>query len=248
MKMMNFSLLTPEEIHAFAIRLLAIIKPLLKIDELLASVYQLLEKAGASLATALGIGRGSEYTSKLVNADGARDRAFVGFRDYVGAITYYPLEKEATAALVLQAVIEARGNQLYSESYAIETSQLNSLLDDLKNPAAREAITLINGSSWLEHLTKTQDNFEAIFQQKIDTEATQELPIITKSKPQLVHYVKKVLDHIDTKAEIDAANFSPLVKQIDEMIVSFMTVARARKTRNSDDNTEPTPTDNINKQ
>jgi hypothetical protein len=239
MQKIHFSYLKPEEILAFWYRLLALLQSLIPDDDYLAAIYNRLEEIAGKLSAALGVIRGSKYTIMLAERDGKRDQLFVGFRDYVNAFTYHFDELIVQAARLLQALIEVRGVTLYKYSYAAETSQLNGLFEDLKNPEAQQAIALIKAEFWVEALQQAQQDFEALYQQKVATEAGQDLPQINESKQELIRNLDRLLIYIESQAEIKAEKYQPVVKKIDEVIADMMSSARARKSKRNESKTNP---------
>ncbi len=234
MQKIYFSYLKSDEIHALALRLLPIIELLLTADAYLTAYYARLKKRINDLTIALGVVRSSKFTTLLADADTRRDRYFLGFRNYVSAYLYHPDEKLVQAARLLDTLIETHGATLYNYGYAAETSQLNALLEDLKSTTAQAAITTIQATFWVEILVQAQQEFESIYQQKVATEAAQDLPLISESKNDIVQYLTRMLQYIDTNIEIDAAKFKPVVDKIDEVIVDVMRIARSRKSKQND--------------
>lgn len=234
MKNVNFSLLKPEEIHALALRLLPILEAIIPDDVLLRDLYPRLHELTNDLSRALGLGRTSKFTTRLLEADNQRDRLFLGLRHLVVGFTFHPDQQLARAARVLETLIQSRGVSLQTYGYIEESSQLNGLLADLKSPAAQQAIATIQLEFMVDVLAQAQEEFEAIYQQKVASEAVQNLPGITASKRDLTRYLTRVFQYIDTQAEINAEKYGSVVEKIDEVIVDVMTIARARKTKQED--------------
>lgn len=235
MKNINFSLLKPEEVHALALHIVPLIAPLSQSDALLGALYPALQQRTNDLSAALGLMRTSKFTVLLFEADKNRDESFLGLRNYVTAFTFHKDRQLARAARELETLIQNRGISLQTFGYGEESSQLNGLLADLKNPAAQEAIATINAGYWAESLEQAQQEFEALYLQKVASEAVQDRPGVTASRRELTRQLTQIFQYLDTQAEINGEQYRPLVEKIDMVIVDVMTVARARKTKQEDD-------------
>jgi len=227
----NYSLLKPEEIHTLAYGVLPIVAPLASEDPFVAEMKPKIDKKTTELSIATGNSRGSKFTPILTECDNQRDLRFLGLRNYVITYTYHTDENVVQAAQVLEKLILTRGFSLHSFGYAEETSSLKSLLEDFKTPAAQQAITTINAQLWVEWLEKAQQAFEEIYQQKVATEATEDLPLVSVTRRELIRYLNRLLSYLDINSEIKPEKFMPVVIKIDEVIVDIMTVARARKSK-----------------
>lgn len=231
MQTINFSLLKPEEIHTFSIRILPIIESLMPADAFLAEIKPIVEQKTTDLSIAIGTNRSSKFTPILMGRDNNRDLRFLGFRNYVITYTYHIDENMVQAAQVLEKIIQTRGFSLHTYGYAEETSSLKSLIEDLKTPAAKKAIATINAQPWVESVESAHKDFEEIYQQKVATEAGEDLPQATATRKELIRYLTRLLSYLDINSEIKAEKFNPVVEKLDEVIVDMMTIARSRKSR-----------------
>ncbi len=234
MHTINFRMLKPEELVTFTTRILPFIKLLIAMDSFLAEFYPKIERKMNDLSQALVMIRGSVFTPQIADSDTWRDRRFLGLRYYITAFTFHPDEKIAQAAEYLLAIIDARGSTLYTYGYAEETAQLNGLLEDLETPKAKEAIALIKGESWVNDVAAAQKNFEALYHQKVVTEATQNLPRVKASKEDLIRNLSRLLVYIETNLDLNPEKYQPVAEKIDEVIVDVMTIARTRKTKQNE--------------
>lgn len=239
MQSINFKILKPEELLTLATRTLLFIKPLVPADPFLTEFCPRLEKGTSDLSQALVMTRGSVFTPQIYERDSYRDRRFLGLKNYVLAFTYHPDEKLATAAEELLALIEARGPALYNYGYTEETAQLSGLLDDLQTPKAQAAIALIQTDFWVTVLSQAQRNFETLYQQKVETEATQALPRIRTSRDELTRNISRLFVYIETNLELNPEKYKSVTEQIDEVMVDVMTIARTRKTKQNETKAKP---------
>jgi hypothetical protein len=139
----------------------------------------------------------------------------------------------------LLALIEARGARLYSYGYTEETAQLNGLLDDFQSPKAEAATAVIGAAFWVTTLAQAQRDFESLYRQKVETEATQDLPRIQASRDELTRNLSRLLVYIETNLELNPEKYQPVAEKIDEVIVDVMTIARTRKTKQNENKPKP---------
>jgi predicted nucleotidyltransferase len=145
--------------------------------------------------------------------------------------TYHIDENMVQAAQVLEKIIQTRGFSLHAFGYAEETLSLKNLLEDFKTPAVKQAIATINAQLWVEWVEKAQKDFEELYQQKVATEATEDLPQLSATRKDLMRYLNRLLSYLEINSEIKPEKFKPVVAEIDEIIVDVMTIARSRKSR-----------------
>jgi len=240
MREMNFSYLKPEEVHAFSFRILPIFEPLVEGDEFLSGIVPRLRRRNGDLSKALSLIRSSQYTSQLSNSDTTRDQYYISFKSYVSAFLFHPDEEKVQAAKLIDTQIQASGPSLYRLGYAEETTQLNGLLASFQTPAAQAALKLIGADYWLDLLTKAQQAFEALYQQKVAADAVKDLPPATESRKEIVRFLTQIFTYIDAKMETNPEKYNPVAVKIDEVIVDMMTIARSRKSKANNSKEEVT--------
>lgn len=230
MKNFPFSILIIKELYTFSKRVLDIVTTPLAENTYVKSLCKSLSDANTNLEKAMGRALTSEFTPILIEKDKVRDDVFIGLRDYVNAFTRNQIQAKSTAGLYLSGVIDAFGNTLYRDPYAIETAELNSLLLSLKKPEAVQSLTTLAGAEWVEQLTTAQDDFEKTYQDKVTTEASINYPLAAESKQIITKYMDSLLNYIDGNSEYESATFSPLKAQLEDVIVDVIAQARTRIT------------------
>jgi hypothetical protein len=235
LKDLPFSLLSADEVHTSAGRINQVVLDSGVADPYIEQVRPPLHKSMQALSTAIGSSRASVFTRRLADGDGQRDARFVGFRDYSQAFIYHPDPEKSAAASLLVRLIQNRDWSLHRLGYAVETSQLNGLLNDLQSPEARASIKTIGAETWVTDLEEAQKAFEKLYQEKIDAESKEDYPLISEARKKVIRYLEGLLIYIDMMAELKPETYEPIAVKIDEVIVDVVAVARARRTRKEND-------------
>lgn len=238
MKKFPFSLLIVKELYTFCKRVLSIVTVPLTENTYVQSLRSSILPALANLEKALGKSLTSEFTSVIIAKDKIRDNVFIGLRNYISSFTRSQIPAKASAALFLWQILEDVGLTIYRHSYTIETAEINSLVSRLKEPAATAAMTTLNATEWLDQLIVAQDDFEATYKDKVETEALIDLPLANESAGIIIQYLDSLLNYIDGNSQYEAVTFGPLKAQIEEVIIDVLAQARMRITiaaKNRDD-------------
>ena len=231
MRTLPFRLLTSNELYAIANRLAEACKLTVSDNAYLMKLCALIIEANSDLRRGLGRTFNSAFTSVLLVADEKRDGSFMGLRDYIHACCNSGDDVKDEAARNLSAIVEAVGNTIYALPFAAETTKLDVLFEKFDGPAAREAIATIMATDWLERLKARQDDFEKVYQSKIEAETGVDLPLVKNSKDAITTYLKGLLSYITTNVIDDAAQFGAIEEKIDGIITDALTIARSRSTR-----------------
>lgn len=107
--------------------------------------------------------RGSQFSSKLSEADRQRDNAFRSLANIVKSYTVYPDTEKSEAAQKLQSVIEKYGSGIDRLPYLQESGVLTNLLGDLEETGNKAAITLLHLDEWVTVLKQTASEFDRLF-------------------------------------------------------------------------------------
>ena len=231
MKKLSFSILNSKELYTAALRIADIITVAILNVVYITSILALLKKALDNLAKALGRSLTSDYTSVLFEKDLARDNAFIGTRDFISAYTHSKHADKVHAAMVLQAIIQEIGNRLYQDGYVKETAELNALFLRFDAAEPQLHIQTIGAGEWYADLKEAQDDFEKTYADKANAESVIDIPLAKKSISEIRFYLDSLLTYINANTEIDAATYTPVANQIDEVITDVTAIARTRKTK-----------------
>jgi len=239
MKTLPFSLLNSNELYAIANRIVEACKLSLSDNEYLMKLCVLILVANSDLRRGLGRTFNSEFTSRLLDSDELRDNAFVGLRDYIRSFCNSGDTVKDKAGAYLSEIVSSVGNSIHRMPYATETTKLDVLFEDLDTPAAREALATIMATDWLERLKARQEDFESIYQSKIEADAGIDFPLLKNSKETITFYLKGLLSYIETNSKNEPALFGSTEEKIDSIITDAVSLARARGTRKENADKEP---------
>ncbi len=126
-------------------------------DEFLCGAFAELEALSARLTTAI---RQDTVSSRLDEKDAARDSAVRDLGTLIQGYTAIPVAEKKAAAQKLDAVLSKYGKKIVNETYASESSLIESLLEDLG--ALEAETTLLEGvAALVAGLRTAQDEFNA---------------------------------------------------------------------------------------
>ena len=126
-------------------------------DEFLCGAFAELEALSARLTTAI---RQDTADSRLDEKDAARDAAVRDLGTLIQGYTAIPVAEKKAAARRLDAVFSKYGKKIVNETYAAESSLIESLLEDLG--ALEAETTLLEGvAALVAGLRTAQDEFNA---------------------------------------------------------------------------------------
>ncbi len=159
--------------------------------------------------------------SSLDEKDELRNNAARSFNYMILGYIHNPDEIIKNAASKIMFVFENYGMQIITESYATETSLLNSLLVDLAKPELQEYIALLPGlAECIATLKATQSDFEASqleYEQNKAEEGTYQNA--TSLKKQILEIInKKLVIYLKAMSIVDEANYGNLTRTIAQII------------------------------
>lgn len=126
-------------------------------DSFLSGAFKELEALSARLTTAI---KKDMANSRLDECDGARDEAVRNLGTLIQGYAVIPVPEKNEAAKRLDAAFSKYGKKIVNESYASESSLIESLLEDLG--AFKSEMKILEGVETLvEQLRHAQDEFNA---------------------------------------------------------------------------------------
>ncbi len=238
MRKFSPTILTTEELYTFAERFKKLLQDSGLTDDFIVRFLPILIDDIIKLSNVIKRYAKSAYTKKVSEKDGRRDKAFVGFRDYIDAFTHSMEEEKAKAALYLKGIITRRGNTLHRLGDVAETAELRVLFQEMDTPEAQAAIEIIDALIWYNTLKDEQLGFEDLYMEKVDTESKTELPetrIIRKDISRTLHLF---IDYIYLHSIHFPDAYRSIAVKTDELITDIVTIAKARQTRKENKKTE----------
>ncbi len=128
-------------------------------DKHLLSIFDVLKLKNESLITAINR---SKRESLLNEKDGLRDEAARALVTLAKGYRHFPDATVREAAVQFFAIFDKYGLAMLKESYAIESTLLNSLLEELAASATAEVLATMPGTvQLLTNLSEAQEAFQA---------------------------------------------------------------------------------------
>lgn len=199
-------------------------------DTHLAAIFSELEPANARLTSAINQ---SKAESVLDEKDAERDEKFRGLFYLVSGFVHHPDPNVKAAASELEAVLNNYGLSVVGESYAIESSLIQSLLTDLAKPKYQSSIEALSGCAELIAALQTaQTDFElarVTFEEEKAKEGTRQNA--TKIKKEVLDITNdKLVVYLRAMMQLDEATFGNFSRTVGEIVAeNNETVKRRRK-------------------
>jgi len=182
--------------------------------------------------------RKNPLTTKVHFSDGIRDARFLCFRNYVESQLYHWEIANAEAAQLLVEVIQRHGWSLHTGGFTGQTSACNAMLAELKGEKTQEAIEIIKAAEYLQQVESSERDFEILMQER-DEQNAKEKPQLINTRKQLYKDLVVVIQSIENLIELnldeDISALKELNKNVDQIILTITSMARARKTRKKED-------------
>ncbi len=227
------------ELSILAKRILDILNDANFEDTFIQKVTTLVENDNSEIKKSLNRDSSSNYTEQLEAKDDERDDCFMGFRDYVKASMSRRKYGVKEAAEKLIKLIKKHGWTLYDSGYSEQSAKMELLIQDLKTEEAVNAILKIGGGMWYEDLANSHNEFEELYNKKLEEKTGEEIQLIRKAKRNLGRHLSILVDSLNILEEVTPNITNAISEPIDEAIKDVMATARARKTR-KENNTEET--------
>jgi hypothetical protein len=188
-----------------------------------------LEEEVARLTAAI---KRMKIESQLEEKDEFRDDTLRALFYLVLGLSFHPNAEIKAAATKVLAVLNRYGMSILSESYAIESSLVNSMLGDLSQADLQDAIALCLGCAALIAAAQTaQDDFEATrlaYEEEQGEEAT--LESATTIKKQMVVLInQKLVVHLRAMEQAHPDTHGPFARTVAQIIADNNEVVKRRR-------------------
>lgn len=95
----------------------------------------------------------------IAQKDGVRDNFYIALRNHIRNHDYHPDADRREKAKKLMAVLNQHGNQIYAESYSVETAAIEAIIAEFdKNHL--ETLEALGATGWYNFLKNAQADFE----------------------------------------------------------------------------------------
>ncbi len=163
-------------------------------DEYLSVIMPEINELSKNMTTAYNQ---DKIKSEFEEADIVRDEAVRSLGSLIEGYASFPLEAKRTAAKAIKAVFDKYGKKIVNSSYAAETGQINSLLEDLSAESLAESIAALDGmSDAIEALRTAQTAFDELdveysraLSQKTDSATSYRKPLLSAINDKLVAFL-----------------------------------------------------------
>jgi ribosomal protein L25 (general stress protein Ctc) len=238
------SLLAVKEIYTLAVRVVKSLVAAVPADEFIAGQTARILELLRLIENSLLDSRKDPRTAALHQKDEARREAYGSLVGYlVGTVKVkFKLETSAAARKLL-GVVAKYGRNAYRLGATKQTATTQALLRELRSEALVEVIAVAGAEDVVAHLELTQNDFEAAYMQKVESETHCMQPTTLQARNDVVFRLNGCLHYIDCRALDDQSTYAALITDINNIIQDVAPYARARRTRleNEAEEEEKTP-------
>ncbi len=157
--------------------------------------------------------------STLEERDGVRDDTVRAFYYLTYGLTYHPTAKISESAKEVVELFNKYGLGMVSESYAVESSLINSLLEDLEEK--KETLDKVMGATQLvEKIALAQKKFEeAVLIYTQDKASEKEQRSATTIKKEVVALInEKLLPYLEVMVMVNGDGYEPFAGTVATLI------------------------------
>ncbi|MCP4298049.1 MAG: hypothetical protein GY786_20875 [Proteobacteria bacterium] len=174
--------------------------------------------------------------SQLEEQDHVRDTDYRNFFYLVQGYLYNPIQSIKEAAQRLFPTMEKEGLAIIDDSYAVESSVIESIIEQFEVSSADDAISALQGAEELwEKLKKSQRNFEKaeLAFEEIKAENKQNQSATEIKKEILPLFNKKVQLYINAMATVDEATYGEFARTVAQIIADNNSAVKKRRANKS---------------
>lgn len=194
-----------------------------------------------SLERALGRVTKSEYTQDKNALDDARDDLLIGLKKQVKANLRHYKQARREAAAILIEILKRREPSLQGLTFAENTAELDLLFADMDKERPQQALTQLSLTAWYEEVKKVNGQFKALVQEQVNTESSDDTPLLQTTKRDLFFYFRVMFTKIAYYTKKGQDPYPAVMEKIYDLVTDIKTVAGARETR-KERSGEETPT------
>jgi len=206
-------------------------KTSLNSDVFLAELFIQIKAVLAFFAAAI---KRKKAESNLEEKDEVRDDALRGLYYMLLGYLHNPAQAIREAAQKLEKVFGHYGISITGESYATESSLINSMLEDLAKPKLQDAIAILPGcAEQIAALQTAQDDFEAAritYEEEKASESTEKNATELK-KEVLILVNDKLVVYLRAMVQVDDATYGKFTRTVGEIIADSNEVVKRRRAK-----------------
>jgi hypothetical protein len=215
-------------------------------DTILSHLIAQLDKENTALSTSIQFARGGQGSKALKAEDAIVDKHFVCLKQFVSANMYLSDESIANNATAVWKIISSRNLNLHKLSYERQLALTHALISNLEDVKVKPWVdSLIGVSDRLTELKTSTTSFETSFRNMKEELAGIEDTIAPSTQKNTVRDIinNHLLPYLNNAAQAMPEKYEEINKVIIEHIDGINTKARARKTRNTTQEPEPSATE-----
>lgn len=202
--------------------------PDLQVDELQAAALALNENFKIEQANAL--------SGELMTVDMERDRLIVGLHTMLEGFTYHFDPAKASAASLLLAAIDKYGARISKLHYEIETTTINSLLNDFTNDAQlTSALSVLGLEAWVVQMRTANERFRQIYSSRIGQKTDTVRTPTVELRQNLLNALRNLFAHLTAHATLNNdATVELIISDINQLTTRYNQIANQRLSRLQD--------------
>ncbi|MDR2811449.1 MAG: DUF6261 family protein [Tannerellaceae bacterium] len=181
------------------------------LDKLMDSYLPVFHKAD----NLLQVIRKSPITPEMDAADKKRDNVFRGFAAVVKGSLKQPNEEKSKAALRVFDVLNGYRKSILNSTLSEESGALYNLLQDLHGAHAAD-VTLLGFSDWTAALAQAEQEYLALYNERIDESASKPKEVIRPIRVQLDTIYTAAMNILDAQLLIDGLGGDTILDPEDE--------------------------------
>ena len=183
----------------------------------------------------------SPLSNNLWDLDQERDRLIIGLHTTAEGQTYHFDPAIAAAASQLLTAMDKYGTRIAKLNYEIETTTLNSLINDItSSPALTAAMAKLNLSTGIPQMQSVNDRFRQIFSHRVGNETDNTHTPTPELRNHLRDALRQLFNHLTAHATLHPdPNLEAIISDINVLTARFNLIAQKRLTPDgkSDDET-----------
>lgn len=189
-------------------------EPAIANDVFLKKYFAQLQKLSDVITQAI---KRNRVQSNLNEKDAKRDEAVRNFADLLDGYAVFPVAEKKSAAIALKAIFDKYGRKITVESFANESSFIESLLKDLNESEAKANISSLDGmEATVSAIRTAQDDFTAAYDAWIKAQSAEASAVNASDvkQPLILLINEKIVLYLTAVSEEDEyKHFAGLVEQ-----------------------------------
>jgi hypothetical protein len=215
-------------------------------DTILSHLIAQLKKENKALSVSIQFARGGQGSKALQTEDAIVDKHFVCLKQFVSANMYLSDESIVENATAVWKIISSHNLNLHKLSYERQLALTHALISNLEDKKIKPWVdSMIGVSDRVAELKASTTSFETHFRNMKEELAGMEETIAPSTQKNTIRDLinNHLLPYLNNASQVMPEKYEEINKVIIEHIDGINTKARARKTRNTNQEPEPSATE-----